>query len=445
MSLEKHNSIAEAKVNRLSARLGNLLGPDTTLEERFKLQAKILDSPSQVVYSAIDQQNDTSAWVVFSDSDLVWQMIEKWDRLTKQQVGFKSVIAFGSFAGVRFAIYQGLAPDEQLLQDVQITSMEQVTTIIRRLSELLRSMHAENFVYGDLSPATIASSADSEQITITAPLFRHITGYYLEDEQPSQRLIDTEAGEYGPGDFISPLAYSSYWPYVAPEICIGDFNPRSDIFSLGSILYWLMVGGAPSFINPLLERTRILLEGIDYVYSNKINLFLLQDEMFRQKLIGPIGKFAERYSKMPYKWRGVFEQALSGPIASRYKNIDDFLNDYEVHIAAKSAKITVIQEGTGDKITREGAKRLPDIRILLRASWADWFQVSAWSTFESITDAEGTCVISGIVPGDYLLEIRTSGTEFEPRRNEQVDISADLDYFIELKKRRMIDRLLRRG
>jgi len=438
--------LTDLGTRRLSNSLCHPTRTELLLEERFKIQERILDAPDQAAYSAFDMQDETAVYVVFCQNELVWQMIEGWQELASKCAGLKKVIATGDFAGMRFAVYQGLCPDEMLLQDVQIANLEQVTTIVRKLGESIRTLHANYFVYGDLSPVNIAVPSNMEDVTLMGPLFKYISGYYLDDEQAIAVLADLEGINYEQGEYVTPQAYSTYWPYVAPEVCIGDLSPHSDIFSLGGILYWLIVGDDVSFAAPPSYQAAEPSHTARHSRYAELNVLRMQEAFFRQKLMGPVESFAGRCLKMPYGWQKFFGKALSGLIGSRYQDADSFLTDFEEHITPKSVSITVTQEGTGDDITGQGAKPLRNVRVTLKSRAFDWFRISAQTEYESVTDSEGKCEISGIVPGKYVLEARAvRGKDLRARRWETVEVYKDLEYPIKLKKRGIMDRLFRRG
>lgn len=83
-------------------------------------------------------------------------------------------------------------------------------------------MHAKGYVHGDLKPSNIfLKSHDDLNVKIT-------------DFGISRRIIESHLHDvYG----------TSY--YCAPEVLIGDYNEKCDVWSIGVIFYLLICGELP--------------------------------------------------------------------------------------------------------------------------------------------------------------------------------------------------------
>jgi eukaryotic-like serine/threonine-protein kinase len=110
---------------------------------------------------------------------------------------------------------------------------DEVATIGAKVAFALHELHRQNVIHLDLKPSNVIMRENGEAVLIDFGLSRHA-------ELPDLIAEEFE-GAVGTG------------PYIAPEQLRGDrTDPRSDIFSLGVILYFLATGERP-FGEPLRE------------------------------------------------------------------------------------------------------------------------------------------------------------------------------------------------
>ncbi len=103
---------------------------------------------------------------------------------------------------------------------------DEVAAIGARIAFALHDLHRQNVIHLDLKPSNVILRPDGEVVLIDFGLSRHA-------ELPDLIAEEFE-GAVGTG------------PYIAPEQVLGDRgDPRSDIFSLGVILYFLATGERP--------------------------------------------------------------------------------------------------------------------------------------------------------------------------------------------------------
>jgi serine/threonine protein kinase len=103
---------------------------------------------------------------------------------------------------------------------------EQVAEIGARIAFALHDVHHQHVIHLDLKPSNVILREDGEAVLIDFGLSRH-------DQLPD--LVGEE--------FDDPVGTG---PYVAPEQVLRDrSDPRSDLFALGVILYFLSTGERP--------------------------------------------------------------------------------------------------------------------------------------------------------------------------------------------------------
>jgi nucleotide-binding universal stress UspA family protein len=103
---------------------------------------------------------------------------------------------------------------------------EEVAAIGAKIAFALHDVHRQHVIHLDLKPSNVIVRDDGGAVLIDFGLSRH-------DQLPDLVAEEFE-GAVGTG------------PYIAPEQALGDrSDPRSDIFSLGVILYFLATGERP--------------------------------------------------------------------------------------------------------------------------------------------------------------------------------------------------------
>jgi eukaryotic-like serine/threonine-protein kinase len=116
-------------------------------------------------------------------------------------------------------------PLKRLLPDTPLPP-EEVAAIGARIAFALHDVHRQHVIHLDLKPSNVILRENGEAVLIDFGLSRH------------DQLPDLVAEE-----FDSAIGTGAY---IAPEQVLGDrSDPRSDIFSLGVILYFLATGERP--------------------------------------------------------------------------------------------------------------------------------------------------------------------------------------------------------
>ena len=150
------------------------------------------------------------------------------------QAGYRpSLVAFEDFIG---------APLEQRLRTGRFT-LPTLLDLAVHLSRIVGAVHARGVVHGNINPANVLLTEPN-----LAPL--------LINFDFASKVGDLPPGAPGRGDTTAALAYQ------APEHTGRTGRPvdqRSDLYSLGAILYDMVVGHAPFQQNDLLELTHDVL------------------------------------------------------------------------------------------------------------------------------------------------------------------------------------------
>lgn len=116
-------------------------------------------------------------------------------------------------------------PLKRLLPDTPLPP-EEVAAIGARIAFALHDVHRQHVIHLDLNPSNVILRESGEAVLIDFGLSRH--------DQLPDLVAEEFDGAIGTG------------AYIAPEQALGDrSDPRSDIFSLGIVLYFLATGERP--------------------------------------------------------------------------------------------------------------------------------------------------------------------------------------------------------
>ncbi|GLV57319.1 hypothetical protein KDH_41550 [Dictyobacter sp. S3.2.2.5] len=127
---------------------------------------------------------------------------------------------------------------------------------IYRLSRALEQIHRSEVMLGQIDPQTIVVSQhdySGEPLLIIA---------WIPDLL--RELIP------------QPLNHANPSPFCAPEVLLGDIEPRSDIYSLGAILYLLLTGITPDDANKRRHRPLPALRDLDARSNSTLDMTVMQ-------------------------------------------------------------------------------------------------------------------------------------------------------------------------
>ena len=118
-----------------------------------------------------------------------------------------------------------------------------IATVLRfsgQLAEALQAAHASNLIHRDLKPSNILVREDSREVVIS--------------DFGLARLVDDQGATQTVGLAGTPL-------FMSPEQARGETTDRrSDIFSLGSVMYWMIAGAVPFAGSHSYETLRRIVE-----------------------------------------------------------------------------------------------------------------------------------------------------------------------------------------
>ena len=124
---------------------------------------------------------------------------------------------------------------QDLLQSgIGLPDEQKTLTWLYRLSVVVGKLHSLDIVLGDLDPATIVVSSNTYESVLA------LTVSWL--PLPIRSLLGTTLSSANGGKFI------------APEARLGAVEPRSDIYSLGALLYLLLTGSTPDEPSSAMQR-----------------------------------------------------------------------------------------------------------------------------------------------------------------------------------------------
>ncbi len=188
----------------------------------------------------------------------------------------------------------------------QYTAVQIIISLLETLDKI--HYHPKTIVHNNINPNSI--SLDYSE-NMEKPIL-HDFG--------SARYLTNKSGSVDINQ-LSPF-------FIAPELYKVFYTPRSDIFSAGALLFYLLTGKPPWYVKiPKLQHT-------DEKFINVINEKRTDQLNFIIK--GTFDLFEDEHLK------GVIKKSLSLNIEDRYKNAEDFI---------KALKREVVFDGGRDKKT----------------------------------------------------------------------------------------------
>jgi eukaryotic-like serine/threonine-protein kinase len=225
-----------------------LLQPGEALGGRYEIVQLLGEGGMGAVYKAHDRELDRPVALKLIRAEMASSPSIlarfKQELLLSRQVTHKNVIRIydlGDADGVKFISMEFVQGQDlrALIQEKKKFSPEEAVEIIRQVCQALEAAHAVGVIHRDLKPQNIMREESGRILVMDFGLARTIEGDGM-----------TQVG-----------ALVGTMEYMSPEQALAkDLDQRSDIFTLGLILYELLTGKMPfkaeSTLASLIKRTQ---------------------------------------------------------------------------------------------------------------------------------------------------------------------------------------------
>lgn len=203
---------------------------------------------------------------------------------------------------------------------------------IYRLSTALEQLHHLNIVFGDLDPQTILMSQHNYH---SEPL---LVGSWL--PASLRELYPPAKNQVNPSSFY------------APEALQGNVDPRSDVYSLGAILYLLLTGVTPNNAHKRLHHPLPVLRELNPRSNGVLDTILMQALALEQEqryqsvseFMGALQQFLPGTKAVPQPQSMVTPQTEAGEAIQIASNSVDTTNSDD---REKLITITAAEDKTG--------------------------------------------------------------------------------------------------
>lgn len=237
---------------------------------RYKIEKEIGRGGMGVVYQAMQLGLDRKVALKMllndlSKDDIGWKRFEV-EAKAASSLNHPNIIKIYEYAVSEFGLpymvmdfVEGESLDD-LLDRQQRLSLAQTLSLFIEIANALNHAHKRNVVHRDLKPSNIMLIKNDDDQIVPIILDFGIAKIFT---QPGKAALNlTKTGEV----FGSPL-------YMSPEQCMGQpLDPRSDIYSLGCILYQALSGDTPikgeNFLNVLFNHMNAKPKSLDSVSLN---------------------------------------------------------------------------------------------------------------------------------------------------------------------------------
>lgn len=203
-----------------------------TLGLRYEIQTKIVEGPIFTMYSARDRLSGRSVGIreinaPFNDEPaFVRGLVDQIPKLTVGHPALENLQEIFEENGQHYILSE--MPKGSLLRD-RIKRFAPFTVPValataQAIAEALDALHQSGIAHGDVGPHNVIATHDGSAKLQLAGIWQ---------TYPLSRTA---------GAAVLPQMA----PYLAPEVCTGSKpNPLSDLYSLGIILYELLIGSVP--------------------------------------------------------------------------------------------------------------------------------------------------------------------------------------------------------
>jgi serine/threonine protein kinase len=216
---------------------------------QYKVVKKLGSGGMGVVYEAEDSRLGRRVAVKFLPEGMAQdtQLIERFQREARAASALNhpnicTIHAIEQFGNRNFLVME-LLEGQTLAQIMtkQPFSMEKLLPIAIQIADALESAHAKGIVHRDIKPANLFLT-DRGQVKVLDFGLAKIERSEVPEAGSNPSSMDTMVG----GGLTSPGAAMGTVSYMSPEQARGQFvDARTDLFSLGTVLYQLASGVLP--------------------------------------------------------------------------------------------------------------------------------------------------------------------------------------------------------
>lgn len=209
----------------------------------------------------------------------------------------------------------GESIEDKLERDGAFTQFSAVSIIIDLLKTLDKlHYHPKTIIHNNINPSSVSFDYS---INIDKPILQDFR--FARFQSNDRNIVDI--------NMLSPF-------YIAPELYQGYINPRSDIFSVGALLFYLLTGKPPWYCElPTLQYSD---EKFIEIISEK------RKEPLNFIIKGTFDSFEDEHIK------DVIKKSLALNIEERFKNVEEFI---------RALELEVVYDGEKDKTIKNVSKK----------------------------------------------------------------------------------------
>lgn len=343
------------------------------LSERFEIKQLIAKYSRDWLYYAVYRITSWPVTIQITRSQYVYEEAVAWQKHEEEGIRLERIIEVGKLDSGYFYIVSEISvhPDMRLLASRKNLSSQQALTLVRELCAVAANLHDQGLSHCEIDPFSIIYLSQNQHVTlhvIRRPFFRNVLGLTL-DKDSNQGLNRRESDEVEiqsvayqvsqidpqvlpelPRELLAAHSldgwmYSLLDTFMAPECAVGLGDERADVYSLGALLYWLLVGEPHIDIKAEFEAQRLTYASLPDQIGNQHILKLLFEPFYTVKLHGSRYKI----DKIPIEVRDILHKALQGVPDDRFPDVLSLAEALD-HLNLNSFTITVLtSKGNGVK------------------------------------------------------------------------------------------------
>jgi serine/threonine protein kinase len=289
----------------MSSLIGQSLG-------RYQILEQLGEGGMAKVFKAHDDRLDRFVAIKVIRIDqfapsMLEEMLRRFEREARAlaQLSYPNIVHvydFGEYEGAPYLVMEYLSGGTLKLRSDTPMPWQKALKIILPISQALASAHEHNIIHRDIKPGNILLTEKGQPM--------------LSDFGIAKILESNEAGTLtGTGMGIGTPEY------MAPEQWTGQSGPKSDIYSLGVVLYELVTGRKP------------------YTADTPVGVMLKQVKE-------PLPHPRQFVPDLPLELENVILKALERQPEDRYQNMAEFTAALEALAISQNISVTMKMEST---------------------------------------------------------------------------------------------------